>query len=223
VVVAFDLDDTLYPEETFVRSGFRAVARALHHRWGVSENDAFDLMWESLEQRGRGTQFDEVVSSLGLARRQSVNELVRIYRHHPPSISLPPESKSVLEQLRPRPLYLVTDGHKVVQQNKIDALGLSAFFRHTYLTHRYGIHNRKPSVRVFELMMRRERCGAGEIVFVGDDPSKDFRGVRPHGVRTIRVTTGRHSGVTVPEAQDAERTVASILAVPSVVAELEAE
>jgi putative hydrolase of the HAD superfamily len=221
VIVAFDLDDTLYPEETFVRSGFRAVAHALHERWGVSEREAFDAMWDSLERRGRGTQFDDVVASLGLRGRQPVAELVKIYRHHTPSISLPAASKAALEALRPRPLYVVTDGHKVVQQHKIDALGIAPLLRHAYITHRYGVRNRKPSVHVFELMMRRERCRAEDIVYVGDDPAKDFVGLRPLGVRTIRVRTGRHSEVAVPAAEDAERSVAGIAEVPAAVEELE--
>jgi putative hydrolase of the HAD superfamily len=221
VIVAFDLDDTLYPEEAFVRSGFRAVARALHERWGTDEDEALRIMWDSLQGRGRGTQFDDVVQALGLARRQSVAELVRIYRHHSPSIVLPEESRQTLERLRPRPLYVVTDGHKVVQQSKIDALGLAPYLRHAYVTHRYGIHNRKPSVHVFELLMRRERCAPGDVVYIGDDPSKDFRNLRPLGVHTIRVSTGRHAPVVVPAAQDAERTVASIADVPAVVEELE--
>ena len=219
MIVAFDLDDTLYPEETFVRSGFHAVARALAERWDVDEQHAFDLMWDSLERGGRGRQFDDVVAALGLRRRQSVAELVKIYRHHAPAIELPPDSRMALEAVRPRPVYVVTDGHKIVQQNKIDALGLAPFIRHAYVTHRYGIRNRKPAVRVFELLMRRERCAPAELVYVGDDPSKDFRGLRPLGVRTIRVSTGRHAPVVVPVGEDAERTVAGI---PAVIAEMEA-
>lgn len=222
MVVAFDLDDTLYPEETYVRSGFRAVARALRERWGVAEDDAFEVMWRSLRQRGRGTQFDDVVQELGLAGRESVARLVGVYRHHQPEIELPGDSRAVLETLHPRPLYLVTDGHKVVQQRKVAALGIAPFFRHAYLTHRYGIAHRKPSTRVFELMLRRERRAPGELLYVGDDPAKDFRNLRPLGIHTLRVLTGRHSAVRIPAAHDAERTVADIAAVPGVVAELEA-
>lgn len=222
MIVAFDLDDTLYPEESFVRSGFRVVAQTLAARWGISAEDAFEVMWTSLERRGRGTQFNDLVEHFGLRGHQSVQELLAIYRHHRPSISLPPESGAALKALRPRPLYVVTDGHKVVQQNKIDALGLGPLIDHAYLTHRYGIGKRKPSVHVFELLMRRERCRAQDIVYVGDDPSKDFRGIRPLGVHTIRVGTGRHSGVVVPAADDAERRVASVAQVPPVIEELEA-
>jgi putative hydrolase of the HAD superfamily len=221
LIVAFDLDDTLYPEETFVRSGFRAVAHTLHERFGIPDADAFDVMWDSLERRGRGTQFDDAVDALGLRGRQSVTELIKIYRHHRPSISLPAESSITLKQLWPRPLYVVTDGHKIVQQNKIDVLGIAPLLRHAYITHRYGLHNRKPSAYVFELMIRRERCRAQDVVYVGDDPTKDFCGLRPLGVRTVRVRTGRHSGVVVPASEDAERAVENILEVPSVVAEME--
>jgi putative hydrolase of the HAD superfamily len=222
VIVAFDLDDTLYPEESFVRSGFRAVARHLAERWGVPEDEAFDAMWRSLEREGRGSQFDDAIAELGLTGRQSVRELVDVYRHHEPSIALPEESRAVLEALQPRPLYVVTDGHKVVQQGKIDALGLAPYLRHAYVTHRYGIHNRKPSPYVFELMLRRERQPASELVYIGDDPSKDFRGLRPLGIHTIRVSTGRHRAVAVSAAEDAELTLPDITEVPAAVAELEA-
>jgi putative hydrolase of the HAD superfamily len=221
VIVVFDLDDTLYPEETFVRSGFRAVAEALGERFGVAPDDAVAVMWRSLQQRGRGQQFDDVVEFFGLTGRQSVAELVRIYRHHSPSISLPRESQAALDQLQPRPLYVVTDGHKVVQQNKLDALGIGPYVRHAYLTHRYGIHNRKPSVHVFQLLMRRERCAAQDIVYIGDDPSKDFLGLRPLGFHTLRVLTGRHASLVVPPAQDAERTIGGLAEVPQAVIDLE--
>jgi putative hydrolase of the HAD superfamily len=220
VIVALDLDDTLYPEETFVRSGFRAVARALAERWGVDPGEAFDVMWRSLSENGRGSQFDDVVAHFGV--RQSVAQLVSVYRRHEPDITLPEESRLALEALAPRPLYVVTDGHKVVQQAKIDALGIGPLLRHSYVTHRYGIRHRKPSTRVFELMMGRERCAPGDIVYVGDDPAKDFRGIRPLGIHTIRVLTGRHAVVDVASDHDAEVTVAGMREVPAAVRELEA-
>lgn len=220
MIVALDLDDTLYPEETFVKSGFRAVAHALSERWDVDEDEAFDVMWRSLQERGRGSQFDDVVSHFGI--RQSVAELVRVYRHHRPAISLPEESRRALEALRPRPLYVVTDGHKVVQQNKLDALGIGPLLRHAYVTHRYGIAHRKPSTRVFELMLRREGGTPSDLVYVGDDPAKDFRGIRPMGIHTIRVLTGRHSVVEVAAEHDADLTVAGMAEVPAAVEELEA-
>ena len=89
MIVAFDLDDTLYPEEDFVKSGFRAVARVLNRRFQIDEEEALAVMWTSLQRNGRGRQFDEVVAFFDLSGRQSVKDLIRTYRHHKPSISLP--------------------------------------------------------------------------------------------------------------------------------------
>ncbi len=222
MIVALDLDDTLYPELSYVHSGFRAVARELARRWGVDPQEALTVMDDSLNSHDRGGQFDEVVRHFSLEGRQSVKGLVDVYRHHDPEITLPEETRTALDRLRPRPLYLVTDGHKVVQQRKVEALGIAPRFEHVYLTHRYGIAHRKPSTRVFELMMRRERCAPSDIVYVGDDASKDFRGIRPLGVHTVRILTGRHATARVPPDQDAEQNVAGMAEVPDVVARLEA-
>ena len=220
MIVALDLDDTLYPEETFVESGFRAVAHALAERWGVDEGEAFDVMWRSLEERGRGSQFDDVVTHFGV--RQSVPELVRVYRHHRPAISLP-------EELAPRaggaaPAAAIR-GHRRPQGRPAEQDRRPRdrpLLSHAYVTHRYGIAHRKPSTRVFELMLRRERCAPSDLVYVGDDPAKDFRGIRPLGIHTIRVLTGRHSVVEVAAEHDAELTVSGMADVPAAVEGLEA-
>ncbi|HYN51397.1 MAG TPA: HAD hydrolase-like protein, partial [Thermoleophilaceae bacterium] len=61
-----------------------------------------------------------------------------------------------------------------------------------------------------------------DLVYVGDDPAKDFRGIRPLGIHTIRVLTGRHSVAEVAADHDAEMTVAGMAGVPAAVEELEA-
>ncbi len=194
MIVAFDLDDTLYPEISYVHSGFKCVARTLQREMGLDADVSFAVMRSSLECNGRGRQFDDLLEHWGMRTRTRVRELVRIYRHHEPDISLPGSSRDVLEKVHSEGhcLYLVTDGHKIVQAKKLDALALWPYFIHCYLTNRYGMTARKPSPRCFELMLKREGAPAADLVYVGDDPTKDFIGVRALGGRTIRVMTGRH-------------------------------
>lgn len=213
-VVAFDLDDTLYPEIEFVRSGFRAVAAEAARSWGVEAGAAFEALWSSLQADGRGRQLDALCARYQKPTRPWVRRFLDTYRRHAPDIELPATTRSVLEALSDLPLYLVTDGHKGVQANKVAALGLSSWFRHCYLTHRYGVRHEKPSTHVFRLMLKREGCVPGDVVYVGDDPTKDFRGIRPLGFRTIRVRQGRCAGLEVPPAQDAEITVPALSDVP---------
>jgi putative hydrolase of the HAD superfamily len=223
MIVAVDLDDTLYDERTFVESGFRAVASHLEQTRGLPAAESFAVLCSSLDSAPRGRQIDDLLAHWGLQGKRLVSALVHVYRHHPPSLALPEESRAALDALRQagHRLYLVTDGHKVVQANKVAALGVARYFEHCYLTNRYGTAHNKPSPRVFELMLRREGAEPSQLVYVGDDPAKDFVGVRRLGGRTIRVRTGRHSAVAARDAgHEADLEVASFAQVPAAVERL---
>lgn len=220
MIVAVDLDDTLYDERTFVESGFRAVASHLERTRGLPAAESFAVLCSSLDSAPRGRQIDDLLAHWGLRGKQLVWELVHVYRHHRPSLSLPDDSRAALDVLQRagHRLYLVTDGHKVVQANKVAALGVSRYFEHCYLTNRYGVAHNKPSPRVFELMLQREGAAPSQLVYVGDDPAKDFVGVRRLGGHTIRVRTGRHAAVTAASAEfDADVEVGSFAEVPAAV------
>ncbi len=211
MIVAFDLDDTLYPEIDYVRSGFAAVAQELHREHGVASVESLEVMTRSLQERGRGRQFDDVLDHWGLLSRDRVRRLLSVYRQHDPAITLPAESRDVLATLESRwPLYLVTDGNHRVQQRKVDALGISESFQWCYYTNRYGREHAKPSTRVFELMLRREGVDPSELVYVGDNPAKDFVGVRRLGGQTVRVLTGTHREAEPRPAHEADACVRSI-------------
>ncbi len=214
LVVVFDLDDTLYPEIAYVESGFRAVAHALEARFGAEPGQVFALLCAALERHGRGETLDIALRELGVYSRGLVRRLVHAYRHHDPDLTLPDESRRVLSGLAGRAAYLVTDGHKVVQARKIEALGIARHFRHCYLTRRYGLAREKPCPYVFQRIAAREGCKPERVVYVGDDPHKDFCGIRPLGFRTLRVRSGRHARVEVPAERDAELSVDSISQVP---------
>jgi len=204
VIVIFDLDDTLYPEATYVHSGFRAVARAATDRFGGEAEWALSLMLDSLAKRGRGRQFNDLADALEVSGQAVVRWMVKTYRHHVPQIALPAVSDAVLRACSDDPLYLVTDGHKIAQARKVSGLGLWDRFRRCYLTNRYGVHHQKPSPYVFELILKREGARGHDAVYIGDNPRKDFRGIRPLGFRTVRVRQGSHRDVEVSPEHDAE-------------------
>lgn len=215
MILIFDLDDTLYDEASYVRSGFRAVARWGEERFGQDAHDSFVELEAILRRDGRGQVFDT-----WLRGRASVREAVRVYRHHDPDIALPQSSREVLDAVAAYPLYLVTDGHKVVQARKIEALGIGGRFRHCYVTHRYGRSSAKPSPRCFELIKAREHAEWDELVHVGDDPAKDFVTLNRLGAHTIRVLTGRHAIVRGDSEHEAHHQAATLLEVPAMIEQL---
>ena len=52
-----------------------------------------------------------------------------------------------------------------------------------------------------------EKCEWNEMIYIGDDPSKDFLNIKPLGVHTVRVLTGRHKDVKVENRYDASNTI----------------
>lgn len=62
-----------------------------------------------------------------------------------------------------------------------------------YITHQYGLRYSKPAIYCFELIRAREGCEWNDLVYVGDNPAKDFVNLTPLGVHTIRVLTGEHN------------------------------
>jgi len=209
VIYIFDLDDTLYDERQYVDSGLRAVARFVANRWQLDEDISYQTMQQLLDSRGRGRIFDDLLAAHGLATKANVKACVSCYRLHQPQITMPAAHHQLLQQL-PKPLYLVTDGNKIVQQKKVQALGIAHYFKRIFITHRFGIKNAKPSTYCFELIKKAEQCEWQDMVYIGDNPAKDFLNLNKLGVNTVRVLTGSHREVITTEAYNAKLIINSI-------------
>lgn len=214
MILIFDLDDTLYDERQYVESGFRAVAAFGETRFGWDAEASFAFMQGALGRYGRGTIFNRWLDLHGRETGALVRECVRVYRHHRPQISLGDDAHAVLDLYADEPLYLVTDGHKIAQQRKVEALGIASRFRKVYITHRFGIAKAKPSTYCFERIRLREGCQWSEMVYVADNPAKDFINLRPLGVHTVRVLTGEHRARLAEPGADAEHRISSLRELP---------
>lgn len=216
MVLIFDLDDTLYDESTYVRSGLRAVAKFGELSFGWDENDSFSQMKELLLKNGRGHIFDEWLISHRRYSKSLVGKCLQIYRQHKPTIAISKETRHILENLNKRyPMYIVTDGHKVVQKKKVDALNISSLFKRILITHRFGILNAKPSLHCFDLIKSAEQARWEELVYIGDNPAKDFVNLNWVGAKTIRVLTGMHADIHALPGHDAQVSIPSILTLNS--------
>lgn len=203
MILAFDLDDTLYCERSYVESGLRAVAALGEERFGWDSETSFRFMLDILEREGRGAIFDRWLQSHGHRSNRLIAECVRHYRHHRPRLALDPHAAALLPLLSDLPLYLVTDGHKIVQQIKVEALGITPFFRRVFITHRFGRHRAKPSAYCFERILATEGSDWRDLVYVGDNPAKDFVTLNARGAHTVRVLTGEHRNVKAAPGYDA--------------------
>lgn len=222
MIPIFDLDDTLYPERSFVESGFRAVAGMLEDNDGISANESLNFMLHTLAREGRGAVFNSLLNFYNLLNASRLRQCIYIYRHHKPEIFLSPEAGLMLDSLTDRP-YMVTDGHKIVQGNKVEALGIRSSFERIYITNRYGASYAKPSTNCFDLIRRRASCDWIDMFYVGDNPAKDFVNLNKLGVHTIRVLTGEHATSVAKPGYDARHTIGSLYELPNVLERIDNE
>ena len=79
---------------------------------------------------------------------------------------------------------IITDGRPEGQRNKLDALGLDV--DDVIITDELGgIQFRKPCDIAFRIMTTRWRLNPADIVYVGDNPAKDFQAPQQLGMRSV--------------------------------------
>lgn len=178
--VIFDLDDTLYSEKEYVKSGYKAVAEHL------GNIDYADRLWEHFEA-GKPA-IDELLKELG--RESQKNECLNIYRKHKPEINLYDGVKELIEELKSKGIKvgIITDGRPEGQRNKLEALGLDEIIDsdNIIITDELGgIQFRKPCDIAFRIMLTRWRLNPADVVYVGDNSEKDFQAPQQLGMRSV--------------------------------------
>lgn len=195
-VIIFDLDDTLYKESTFVEGGFKAVAEYIEKEFKVKKKDFLKDLIKVLEKKGRGYIFDIALRKYNLYDKKLVNELIKIYRHHKPNVKPCPGAKELLNSLKKRyKLAVITDGLGYVQRNKVKALGIENFFDIIIYTDDYGKRKSKPSLYSFKKVLKYFNVNSKKVIYIGDDPHKDFYGAKRLGIKTARVLQGKYKNI----------------------------
>jgi HAD superfamily hydrolase (TIGR01549 family) len=176
--VIFDLDDTLYSEKQYVKSGYKAVARLL--------GDEFlaDKLWTHFEN-GK-TAIDELLGELNCMERKA--ECLETYREHIPEIKLYDGVTELIEKLKKENIKvgIITDGRVSGQKKKIHALGLDKLVEDIIITDELGgVQFRKPCDIAFRIMQNRWRIPYEQMAYVGDNADKDFQAPKQLGMRNL--------------------------------------
>ncbi len=189
-VVAFDLDDTLYDEIGYCRSGFAAVAEFLANTQDAPPSSSiFAALWEQFSAGNHTRTFNAALDELAIGYDDKrVLELVKVYRNHVPKITLPEDSRGVLVELRKKyTLALLTDGFLPAQRLKVRALGIEDYFQSIVYTEELGRVFWKPSPVGFERIMQDLNARPENIVYIADNEKKDFIAPNRLGLSTVQL------------------------------------
>ena len=211
--VIFDLDDTLYPEREYVRSGFNEVGK-----WIASKKpDAGDRVSGGANDVGGGAAntvggaaerisdrlfsffeegapaidrlLDEICAD-SFEKDELKEGALKIYREHFPVIHLYDGALELIETLKRQGIRvgIITDGRPEGQRAKIEALGLDKVISDIVITDELGggqFH--KPCDIAYRIIQRRWGIPYEQMVYVGDNPVKDFIAPGQLGMQSVYV------------------------------------
>lgn len=174
--VIFDLDDTLYMENEFVEYGLKNAANVAETVYGiVNANEKI----RSLYQESKVNVFDRLVNAETIKDKEiAVAGLVKAYRNcEPKNLHCNPGVLDLLKTLKKKGVRtgIITDGFADVQKSKIKALGIQEYIDKIVITDELGgVQCRKPNPIGFEKMLKMLDVKPQEMVYIGDNPNKDF-------------------------------------------------
>ena len=219
------MDDTLYDEIDYYKSGFMVVARCVADDFGLESKLVFQSLWEVFNSGNHKNTFDVVLEKFGVSFNiEYIQKLVDIFRCHKPDIKLPSGSRTVLEDLRTRYKFgLITDGWLPAQDLKVKALGLEKLFDCIVYTEMLGREHWKPSPAGFEKLLAELCVDTAQCVYVGDNLEKDFLAPNQMGLKTVRVIRERriHFGKVPSQQAQPHYEIDSIAKLPDLLKEID--
>ena len=217
--VVFDLDDTLYDEVEYCKSGFAAVSDFLAGLPDMPPAESlFNALWNQFNSGNRTKTFNTALDEFDISYDEKlIQQLIMVYRSHVPKIALPRESEEILSRLsRKFTLALLTDGFLPAQELKVQALGLEKCFKCIIYTELLGRQFWKPSPAGFEKIMEALNAKPETMVYVADNEMKDFIAPNRLGFITVQITrpAGLHAESSQEPDSAAQYTISQISQLP---------
>ena len=187
--ILFDLDDTLNDRWSSIQHYTRIFLAQFHPRLTTkdwAESAAAIRRADQGGYRPKSEIFSELRRTLPWHEAPTVGELTDHWREHfPQAIQVRAHARDILETLQRHGLALglVTNGNIAGQGQKIDRLGLRAFFQVIVISEEVGVA--KPDPAIFHHAVNLLGTLASETWFVGDNPINDIRGAAGAGLKPI--------------------------------------
>lgn len=164
--IILDLDDTIYKEIDFVKSGFLYVLKYYHNSIDFK---ILDQMLNTLQSGGNA--FIKMFEILNI-KNIPLNEVLQIYRNHIPNLILDNDVKIFFKEAQKMnyKFGLITDGRSLTQRNKLYSLKIENLFSKIIISEEFG--SAKPNIlnyKIFNMFYPNAK-----FYFVGDNTEKDF-------------------------------------------------
>lgn len=164
-VVVFDLDDTLFPEIDYQKSGYEYLKLTLSKQFNTNINIDINKIIKDKKHDFLRLLCERIRVPFSVKK-----SLLWQYRLHYPNINLRDDIKNLIQilELKKIQTVIITDGRSLTQRIKINKLKLNNI--PLLISEEYG--SLKPEPLRYEIVMKR--WPNKKYVYIGDNASKDF-------------------------------------------------
>lgn len=194
-VVVFDLDDTLISEKKYIESGYQYISNFLRDKYKREDIELYEILLSLFEESPLNV-FNRALEKLKIPFTQEhIKELITEYRNHNPQIEFFEDVLPLFKFLKSKEIKvgIITDGYKNAQRNKLAAVEANKYVDKIVVTDELGKEYWKPHPKAFEMIKEFFQVEYEEIIYIGDNPKKDFYISNTYPIKTIRIR--RENGV----------------------------
>ena len=179
-----------------VDSGIRAVSVDAEEAGIIAASRAYNLIKNAPDIASGFDRLAAYALNTTSLEAFDIQRILAVYRTHTPDISLPPESRSLIESLisEKETIGLITDGRSIAQRAKVKALGLDRYISPDNILISQEIGTDKHWPTAFEEIERRNPSEPS-FVYVGDNPAKDFFWPNKLGWHTVMLLDIDHTNI----------------------------
>lgn len=188
--VVFDLDDTLISEKQYIKSGFKHIARIIGRKYNVSLGSVYGSLLR-LFKTSTENVFNRLLDQYEFVYSEDlILYLVNEYRNHNPKLEFYEDVVPCLEYLKTKGIRtgIITDGYVESQKIKLNSVKAYDYFDCIIITDELGEEYWKPHPRAFKMMRSALNITFSEMIYVGDNPKKDFLAGNELGILTIQIS-----------------------------------
>ena len=121
--------------------------------------------------------------------KEMIIDLVNEYRGHFPDVQYYDDVMQCLNELKVLgvKIGIITDGYAQAQRQKLKAVEADMYFDEIIVTDELGRDYWKPHPKAFEIIKERFGVSFDEMIYVGDNPGKDFYISTIYPIKTVRI------------------------------------
>lgn len=166
-LVLFDLDDTLYAEDHYLKAGYSAISNDAAMSSGLQAGDIFDWMESEFKKAGRRQIFQKLCQEFAIST-DNIEVWIQLLRtvEIPEGLRLKGWVGPVLERCRGKTAIL-TNGNSTQQENKVRLLGIRKMFPEVPV-YFAELWQPKPSVAVLSAIQADFSFTPKDALMIGD-------------------------------------------------------